>query len=175
MSRQSRELKKQQERAKKYGCDGRCYWSTGMCPSVEICDETRVGEAIATAIGLITVLAMIAMVPIIVIGGAIMLIWSIFAGDKEEKGMENDKIHDYTDAYLESYLRALDKTHNPDLAIQTAMGVTMVLRMIDAQNEPKQPAQPQINPMAALFGAMMQQAAQNQQEEGSEIESDDDE
>lgn len=47
--------------------------------------------------------------------------------------MENDKIHDYTDAYLESYLRALDKTHNPDLAIQTAMGVTMVLRMIDAQ------------------------------------------
>ena len=76
--------------------------------------------------------------------------------------MENDKIHDYTDAYLESYLRALDKTHNPDLAIQTAMGVTMVLRMIDAQNEPKQPAQPQINPMAALFGAMMQQAAQNQ-------------
>lgn len=70
--------------------------------------------------------------------------------------MENDKIHDYTDAYLESYLRALDKTHNPDLAIQTAMGVTMVLRMIDAQNEPKQPAQPQINPMAALFGAMMQ-------------------
>ena len=74
---------------------------------------------------------------------------------------------------------ALDKTHNPDLAIQTAMGVTMVLRTIDAQNEPKQPAQPQINPMAALFGAMMQQAAQNQQEEGnpegSEIESDDDE
>ena len=72
MNRQSRELKKQQERAKKYGCDGRCYWSTGMCPSVEICDETRVGEAIATAIGLITVLAMIAMIPIIVIGGAII-------------------------------------------------------------------------------------------------------
>lgn len=59
------------------------------------------------------------------------------------------------------------------------MGVTAVLKMIDAQNEPKQPAQPQINPMAALFGAMMQQTAQNQQEEdnpkGSEIESDDDE
>ena len=97
--------------------------------------------------------------------------------------MENDKIHDYTDAYLESYLRTLDKTHNPDLAIQTAMGVTMVLRMIDAQNEPKQPAQPQINLMAALFGAMMQLAVQNQQDperqegdpKGSEIESDDDE
>jgi len=62
-----------------------------------------------------------------------------------------------------------------EIAMQTATGVTMILRMIDAQNEPKQPAQPQINPMAALFGAMMQQAAQNQQEEGSEIESDDDE
>ena len=93
--------------------------------------------------------------------------------------MEIDKIREYTDAYLEAYMRSLEKTHNPDLAVQVAAGVTMVLRMIDAQNEPKQPAQPQINPMAALFGAMMQQAAQNQQEEdnpkGSEIESDDDE
>lgn len=80
MSRQSRELKKQQERAKKCGCDGRCYWSTGMCPSVEICDKTRVGEAIATVIGMIGVLAMMALFPLIVIGGAIMLIWSIFAG-----------------------------------------------------------------------------------------------
>ena len=96
--------------------------------------------------------------------------------DKKEIVMplQNKEIG-FGDQTLESYLRALDKTHNPDLAIQTAMGVTMVLRMIDAQNEPKQPAQPQINPMAALFGAMMQQAAQNQQEEGSEIESDDDE
>lgn len=93
--------------------------------------------------------------------------------------MEIDKIHEYTDAYLGAYMRSLEKTHNPDLAVQVAAGVTMVLRMIDAQNEPKQPAQPQINPMAALFEAMMQQAAQNQQEEdnpkGSEIESDDDE
>ena len=65
--------------------------------------------------------------------------------------MPIDRIHDYTDAYLESYLRALDKTHNPDLAIQTAMGVTMVLRTIDAQNEPKQPAQPQ-NPSVSADG-----------------------
>lgn len=51
-----------------------------MCPSVEICDETRVGEAIATAIGMLGVLAMMALFPLVVIGGAIMLIWSIFAG-----------------------------------------------------------------------------------------------
>ena len=91
--------------------------------------------------------------------------------------MENDKIHDYTDAYLESYLRALDKTHNPDLAIQTAMGVTMVLRMIDAQNEPKQPAQPQaqgINP-AALLAAMFVNAANQQSRDDTGNESDDDE
>ena len=74
MSRQSRELKKQQERAKKYGCDGRCYWSTGMCPSVEICGEVIfgrlcAGKNLAFAYTLFSV-----------IGGAIMLIWSIFAG-----------------------------------------------------------------------------------------------
>ena len=79
MNREDRELKKQQERAKKYGCDGTCYWSTGMCPRVETCDETRTGEFIATAIATITILVMMAMIPIIVIGGTIMLLWSIFA------------------------------------------------------------------------------------------------
>lgn len=98
--------------------------------------------------------------------------------------MKIDRIHDYTDAYLESYMRALDKTHNPDLAIQTAMGVTMVLRTIDVQNAPKEPEQQAINPAAALFAAMFQGAMQQNQQEperkegdpkGSEIESDDDE
>lgn len=100
--------------------------------------------------------------------------------------MTINNIHDYTDAYLESYMRALDKTHNPDLAIQTAMGVTMVLRTIDMQNAPKEPEQQEINPAATLFAAMFQgamQQNQNQQEserkegdpKGSEIESDDDE
>lgn len=100
--------------------------------------------------------------------------------------MTIDKIHDYTDAYLESYMRSLEKTHNPDLAIQTAMGVTMVLRTIDVQNAPKEPEKQAINPAAALFAAMFQgamQQNQNQQDpehqegdpKGSEIESDDDE
>ena len=99
--------------------------------------------------------------------------------------MQIDKIHDYTDAYLESYMRALDKTHNPDLAIQTAMGVTMVLRTIDVQNATKEPEQQTINPAAAIFAAMFQGAMQQNQnqdperQEGdpkcSEIESDDDE
>ena len=96
--------------------------------------------------------------------------------------MDVTRIHEYTDIYMEAYMRALNKTHNADLAVQVAMGVTFaVTNTLEAQ-KPKAEAQPQaqgINPMAALFGAMMQQAAKNQQEEGnpegSEIESDDDE
>lgn len=48
-------------------------------PGVELQDVEKALQGVK-GIGLITVLAMIAMVPIIVIGGAIMLIWSIFAG-----------------------------------------------------------------------------------------------
>lgn len=40
--------KKQEELANKYHCDGRCYWSTGMCPRVDYCEHTRVKEFIAT-------------------------------------------------------------------------------------------------------------------------------
>lgn len=64
-----RELKKQQKRAKKYGCDGRCYWETGMCPAVEVCEETRAGEFMATVIGGIVVLLMMAIPPILLAGG----------------------------------------------------------------------------------------------------------
>jgi hypothetical protein len=72
-----RELKKQQERATKHGCDGRCYWETGMCPAVEVCEETRAGEFMATVIGGIMVLLMMAVPPILLAGGAIALIWAI--------------------------------------------------------------------------------------------------
>lgn len=92
--------------------------------------------------------------------------------------IDTTKIQEYTDAYLESYMRALDKTHNPDLAVQTAMGVTMVLRTIDANNQPKQQEENQNNPFAALFGAMIQNAVMNQTNQENNdagIESDDDE
>ena len=51
--------------------------------------------------------------------------------------MENDKIHDYTDAYLESYLRALDKTHNSDLAAQVAFGVTSAIALVLGNQDQK--------------------------------------
>ena len=41
------------------GCTGRCYWDTGMCPRVDICDETRTTEFAAALIGLISVPALI--------------------------------------------------------------------------------------------------------------------
>lgn len=69
--------------------------------------------------------------------------------------MENDKINDYTDAYLESYLRALDKTHNPDLAIQTAMGIVTMLRTLDQQQEEVQQQKNAMNPLTdSLFTAL---------------------
>ena len=38
--------------------------------------------------------------------------------------MDVTRIHEYTDIYMEAYMRALNKTHNADLAVQVAMGVT---------------------------------------------------
>lgn len=55
--------KSREQRAKKHNCDGRCYWSTGMCPEVETCEETRTKEFICTGIAVLTVFLM----PIIII------------------------------------------------------------------------------------------------------------
>ena len=60
-----------EERAKKHQCDGICYASTYMCPRAEWCDETRVGEFIATVIAAILVI-LAALSPFILIGVAIL-------------------------------------------------------------------------------------------------------
>lgn len=57
--------------------------------------------------------------------------------------MDVTRIHEYTDIYMEAYMRALNKTHNADLAVQVAMGVTFaVTNTLEAQ-KPKTEAQPQ--------------------------------
>lgn len=38
---------KQKKLADKYKCDGRYYWSTGICPRVNYCEHTRYKEFIA--------------------------------------------------------------------------------------------------------------------------------
>lgn len=50
-------MKKDREQgAKEHNCDGRCYWSTGMCPMVETCEETRTKEFIGTIMTALTVI-----------------------------------------------------------------------------------------------------------------------
>lgn len=93
--------------------------------------------------------------------------------------MDVTRIHEYTDIYMEAYMRALNKTHNADLAVQVAMGVTLtfvVTNTLEAQ-KPKTEAQPQaqgINP-AALLAAMFVNAANQQSRDDTGNESDDDE
>lgn len=60
-----------EELAKKHQCDGICYSSTYMCPSAEWCDETRVGEFIATIISAV-VFILILLSPFILIDAAIL-------------------------------------------------------------------------------------------------------
>lgn len=89
--------------------------------------------------------------------------------------MDVTRIHEYTDIYMEAYMRALNKTHNADLAVQVAMGVTFaVTNTLEAQ-KPKTKAQAQgINP-AALLAAMFANAANQQPRDDTGNESDDDE
>lgn len=52
--------------------------------------------------------------------------------------MDVTRIHEYTDIYMEAYMRALNKTHNADLAVQVAMGVTFaVTNTLEAQKPNK--------------------------------------
>lgn len=62
--------KSKEEKAKLYGCDGQCYWNTGMCPCVETCPETRTKEGLATiAASVVTILFMI-LVPVMLVAFA---------------------------------------------------------------------------------------------------------
>lgn len=91
--------------------------------------------------------------------------------------MNKTSIHEYTDIYLEAYLRAMEKTHNPDLAVQVAMGVTFAVTNTLETQKPKAESQPQpqgINP-GALLAAMFANAARQQPCDDTENESDDDE
>lgn len=85
--------------------------------------------------------------------------------------MDVTRIHEYTDIYMEAYMRALNKTHNADLAVQVAMGVTFaVTNTLEAQK----PQAQGINP-AALLAAMFANAANQQPRDDTGNESDDDE
>lgn len=87
--------------------------------------------------------------------------------------MDVTRIHEYTDIYMEAYMRALNKTHNADLAVQVAMGVTFAITNTLEAQQPK--PQPQgINP-GVLLAAMFANAANQQPRDDTGSESDDDE
>lgn len=66
--------KDREQRAKLHNCDGRCYWSTGMCPKVEVCEETRTKEFACTVIAALIVY----LIPIVIIAGVIVFLVDIF-------------------------------------------------------------------------------------------------
>lgn len=49
-----KEFIKEQERSKKYGCNGKCYGPPRICQHIDICPESRVGEFIGTVGAMIT-------------------------------------------------------------------------------------------------------------------------
>ena len=63
-------------------------------------------------------------------------------------------IEDVTQVYLQSYTIALNETHNPNLAVQCATGVTMVLANILKQK----PQDDYMGVFAAIMSEMIQQS-----------------
>lgn len=67
-----------------------------------------------------------------------------------------EMIEDMTQVYLHSYTVALNETHNPNLAVQCATSVTMVLANMVRKK-------PENDPMGILVAAMMSGMAQQSQ------------
>ena len=68
-----KEKLKLEERAKKYKCNGICYWATGMCPLVETCPETKDKEWRAA----LYTLLVIGLVPIGIVIGIILALFNL--------------------------------------------------------------------------------------------------
>lgn len=74
--------------------------------------------------------------------------------------INKELITDLTQAYTQSYLLSMDELHNPQLAIQVATGVTMVVGQM-MQN----PHRVEQNPLGMIFSAMMQNSKQKKADE----------
>lgn len=72
--------------------------------------------------------------------------------------LKMDRVEYLTRAYLKAYEIAFKETRNPQLAVQAATGVLLVLKTDNV--EP--------NPLTMLFSAMMQQNQKKGSEEGRE-------
>lgn len=64
-----------ERRKKTYGCDGKCYSESHCCGAIDICDETRVGEAIGCCLAFFLLFIYCVVVPVL---GLAWVAWWLF-------------------------------------------------------------------------------------------------
>lgn len=72
--------------------------------------------------------------------------------------MKIEKIQEYSEIYLQSYLYTMEQTKNRDLAVAVAMGVLCSIRTLD--NTQQKEEVKMVNPLEAFTAAIMQAAAE---------------
>lgn len=72
--------------------------------------------------------------------------------------MKIEKIQEYSEIYLQSYLYTMEQTKNQDLAVAVAMGVLYSIRTLD--NTQQKEEVKMVNPLEAFTAAIMQAAAE---------------
>ena len=76
--------------------------------------------------------------------------------------MKIEKIQEYSEIYLQSYLYTMEQTKNRDLAVAVAMGVLCSIRTLD--NTQQKEEVKMVNPLEAFTAAIMQAAAERDSE-----------
>lgn len=72
--------------------------------------------------------------------------------------MKIEKIQEYSEIYLQSYLYTMEQTKNQDLAVAVAMGVLCSIRTLD--NTQQKGEVKMVNPLEAFTTVIMQAAAE---------------
>lgn len=72
--------------------------------------------------------------------------------------MKIEKIQEYSEIYLQSYLYTMEQTKNHELAVAVAMGVLCSIRTID--NTQQKEEVKMVNPLEAFTAAIMQVATE---------------
>lgn len=72
--------------------------------------------------------------------------------------MKIEKIQEYSEIYLQSYLYTMEQTKNQNLAVAVAMGVLCSIRTLD--NTQQKEEVKMVNPLEAFTAAIMQAAAE---------------
>jgi hypothetical protein len=78
--------------------------------------------------------------------------------------MKIEKIQEYSEIYLQSYLYTMEQTKNQDLAVAVAMGVLCSIRTLD--NIQQKEEVKMVNPLEAFTAAIMQAAAERDSQGG---------